>query len=137
MNNYSITTRRIRTTMCKNKTGTESSMTQMLMTTESTMPQRTSPLALHCTTERAHVVLFLAHFITLTLAQVRALSVLHSWSSSWPSMWLLSLRLDFLLLPLHLPPVCLPSPSSTSATSTSRSSTRRSWKTCATPPTTA
>ena len=25
-------------------------------------------------------------------------------------MWLLSLRLDFLLLPLHLPPVCLPLP---------------------------
>ena len=23
-------------------------------------------------------------------------------------MWLLSLRLDFLLIPLHLPPVCLP-----------------------------
>ena len=34
------------------------------------MPQRTSPLAYHCTTERAHVVLFLALFITLTLAQV-------------------------------------------------------------------
>ena len=68
--NYSITTRRIRTTTWKNKTGTESSRTQMLMTTERTMPQRTSPLAWHCTPERAHVVLFLAHFITLTLAQV-------------------------------------------------------------------
>ena len=52
------------------KTGTESSMTQMLMTTETTMPQRTSPLAKHCTTERAHVVLFLAQNNTLTLAQV-------------------------------------------------------------------
>ena len=58
--NYSITTRRIRT---------ESAMTQMLMTTETTMPQRTSPLdsalhrlTAHCTTERAHVVLFLAQF---------------------------------------------------------------------------
>ena len=72
------------------------------------MPQRTSPLAQHCTTERAHVVLFFAHFITLTLAQVRALSALHSRPSSWPSMWLLSLRLDFFLLLLRFPPVCLP-----------------------------
>ena len=45
MNNYSITTKRIRTTMWKNKTETESSMTQMLMTTKRTMRQRTSPLA--------------------------------------------------------------------------------------------
>ena len=28
--------------------------------------------------------------------------------SSWPSMWLLSLHLDFLLVPLHFPPVCCP-----------------------------
>ena len=49
-------------------------MKQMLMTTELTTLHRTSPLAWHCTIstltyssiERAHVVLFLAHFITLT-----------------------------------------------------------------------
>ena len=34
----------------------------------------------------------------------------HSRPSPWSSMWLLSLRLDFLLLPLHLPPVYLPFP---------------------------
>ena len=68
------------------------------------------------------------------LAHVRALSALHSRASSWPSMWLLSLRLDFLLF-ISSPSSCLSSssPSSTSATSSSRSSTRRSWKTCATP----
>ena len=60
--------------MWKNKTGTESSMTQMLMTTERTMPQRTSPLAWHCTTERAHVILFLAHFITLTFGSSSSLA---------------------------------------------------------------
>ena len=65
----------IRTTTWK--TGTDSSMTQMLLTTERTMPQRTSPLAQHSTTERAHVVLFLTHFITLTLAQEWVLPALH------------------------------------------------------------
>ena len=69
---YSITTRSFRTIMWK--IGTESSMTQMLMTTETTMPQRTSPFALHCTTERAHVVLFLAHFITLTFGSSSSLA---------------------------------------------------------------
>ena len=58
----------------------------------------------------AHSLVPCAHFITLTLAQVRALSALHSRPSSWPSMWLLSLRLDFFLLSLRCPPVCLPLP---------------------------
>ena len=88
------------------------------MTTRMTSTHCTSTIAWRftpCTfpsssTERANVVLFLAHFITLTLAQVRALSALHSRPSSWPSMWLLSLRLDFLLLPLRFPPVLLPLP---------------------------
>ena len=56
----------------------------------------------------AHNLVPCARSFTLTLAQVRALAALHSRPSSWPSMWLLSLRLDFLLLPLRLPPVCLP-----------------------------
>ena len=88
----------------------EISMTQMPMTTEMTTLHRTSPLVWHCTlstltntsTESEHherAVLFHVHISsTLTLAQVRALSALHSPPSSRPSMWLLSLRLDFLLL---------------------------------------
>ena len=60
-------------------------------------------------TERAHVVLFLAHFITLTLAQVRALPALHSWSSTChPCVRPLHLELHFLLP--SLPLVCLPLP---------------------------
>ena len=133
MNNYSITTRRIRTTMWKIKTGTESSMTQMLMTTEMTTLHRTSPLAWHCTTERAHVVLFLAHFITLTLAEV--LPALHIHLHAIHGCLSLTRPTP---LSTSQPSSCLSSssPSSTSATSSSRSSTRRSWKTCATPPTT-
>ena len=88
------------------------------MTTLTTGRHSTSTIAWRFTTctftnsstERAHVVLFLAPFVTLTLAQVGALSALHSRPSSWPSMWLLSLRLDFLLLPLRLPPVLFPLP---------------------------
>ena len=88
------------------------------MTTLTTGRHSTSTIAWRFTTctftnsstERAHVVLFLAPFVTLTLAQVRALSALHSRPSSWPSMWLLSLRLDFLLLPLRFPPVLFPLP---------------------------
>ena len=79
--------------------------------TTSTIAWRfTTCTSTNSSTERAHVVLFLAHFITLTLAQVRALPALHSRPSPWSSMWLLSLRLDFLFLPLRLPPVCLPLP---------------------------
>ena len=60
-------------------------------------------------TERAHVVLFLAHFITLTLAQVRALSALHSWSSTChPYVRPLHLELHSLLP--SFPPVLLPLP---------------------------
>ena len=75
---------------------------------------------------------FLAHFITLTLAQVE--SCPHFTSISTPFM-VVSLWLDLLhSLLLSLPPASLPlPPASTSATSSSRSSTRRSWKTCATP----
>ena len=116
MNWYSITTRRIRTTKCTPTSGTKSTTMWTPMTTLTTGRHSTSTIAWRFTTctstksstELAHVVLFLAHFITLTLAQVRALSALHSRPSSWPSMWLLSLRLDFLLLPLRLPPVLLP-----------------------------
>ena len=56
------------------------------MTTLTTGRHSTSTIAWRFTTctstnsstERAHVVLFLAHFITLTLAQVLHLSALHS-----------------------------------------------------------
>ena len=108
--NYSTTTRRNRTTTWKHKTQTEGSMTQMLMATERTMPQRTSPLAWHCTTERAPVVLFLAHFITLTLAQVE--SCPHFTSISMPYTWVVvSLWLNLLhSLLSSIPPVCLPFP---------------------------
>ena len=92
----------------KVETVRESSITQMLMTTERTMPQRTSPLASHCTTERAHVVLFLAHFITLTLAQVE--SCPHFTSIFTPYM-VVSLWLHLLhSLLSSLLPVCFPLP---------------------------
>ena len=123
MNWYSITTRRIRTTMWKRKIV---QVDRKLNETDAnddgdddTTPHFTACVALHIehTHEYIHweraswarTVLFLVCTSSiLTLAQVRALSALHSRPSSWPSMWLLSLRLDFLLLPLRLPPVCLP-----------------------------
>ena len=80
---------------------------------------------MHC----AHVVTVLAHFITLTLAQVESCTFhihLHAIHGC------LSLTRPT-PLSTSQPSSCLSSssPSSTSATSSSRSSTRRSWKTCA------
>ena len=115
------------------------------MTTLTTGRHSTSTIAWRFTTctstksstELAHVVLFLAHFITLTLAQVRALSALHSRPSSWPFMWLLSLRLDFLFLPLRLPPVLLPLPLLPPHRRAAAGAQQEDHgKTCATPPTT-
>ena len=81
----------------------------------------------------ARIVLFLAHFIALTLTQTRALSALHSWSSTCHP-WERPLHLELhSLLPSFSSCLSSTSPSSTSVTSSSRSSTRRSWKTCATP----
>ena len=118
MNWYSITTRRIRTTKWTTRSGTESTMRQMPMTTEMTTLHRTSPLAWHCTlstltstsTESAHHERAQSCSL-LTLAQVRALSALHSRPSSWPSTWAFSLHVDLLrsLLP-SFPPVLLPLP---------------------------
>ena len=118
-------------------------MRQMPMTTEMTTLHRTSPLAWHCTlstltstsTESAHQeraqTCSLCTFITLTLAQVRALSAPH------PHVIHVSVvsLTRHTLLSTSQPSSCLSSSSlsSTSATSSSRSSTRRSWKTCATP----
>ena len=78
------------------------------MTTLTTGQKSTSMIAWRFTTctstnsstERAHVVLFLAHFITLTLAQVRALSALHS------IIMVIHVALQSLLL--SFPPVLLP-----------------------------
>ena len=68
------------------------------------------------------------------MAQVRAVSALHSRPSSWIHVVVVSSTSLSPFLSLRLPPVLLPLlPSSTSATSSSWSSTRRSWKTCATP----
>ena len=122
--------------------GTKSTTMWTPMTTLTTGRHSTSTITWRftiCTstnssTERAHVVLFLAHFITLTLAQEWVLSAPSLHPSAWPSTWAFSLHVG----PLHStsqPSSCSfsSSPSSTSATSSSRSSTRRSWKTCATP----
>ena len=55
----------------------------------------------------ARIVLFLAHFIALTLAQTRALSALHSWSSTCHP-WERPLHLELHSLLPSFPPVCLP-----------------------------
>ena len=132
MNWYSIITRWIRTTMWKSKI--------VLVNDDGdddATPHFTACVALHIEHTHKYIhwervswartVLFLAYFITLTLA------ALHSRRSTWSSIWTLSLRFDFLFLPLRFPPVCpSSSPPSFSATSSSRSS-RRLWKICATP----
>ena len=87
--------------------------------------------------ERTHVFLFLAHFITLTLAQVRALAALHPRPSSWPSLWLLSLRLDFLFSTLLRPADCLPLPLLPPQRRAVAGALQEGHgKTCASPPTT-
>ena len=63
------------------------------------------------TTERAHVVLFLAHFIHthMWLKNESCPLHLHSHPSSWPSTWTFSLHVDPLhSLPLSVLPVLLP-----------------------------
>ena len=115
MNWYSITTRRIRTTKCTTTSGTKSMTMWTPMTTFKTGRHSRSTIAwcfTTCTstnssTERAHVVLFLAHFITLTFGSSSSL-VRTFTPSPWSSMWL-SLHVDPLrfLLP-SFPPVCLP-----------------------------
>ena len=110
MNCYSTTSKENWDVKKNCTSGTESSMRQMPL-------HRTSPLAWHCTlstltstfTECAHArIVSHAAYISsiLTLAQVRALSALHSRPSSWPS----SLHVDLLSLLLSLPPVLLPLP---------------------------
>ena len=98
MNWYSITGRKIGTTRTTTS-GTESTKTWTPMTTLTTGPQSKSTTAWRFTTctstnsstERAHVVLFLAHFITLTLAQVWVLHLSHPspcHTREWLSLWL-------------------------------------------------
>ena len=56
----------------------------------------------------AHSLVLCAHFITLTFDSSSSLFRTPLTTIIMTSMWLLSLRHDFLLLSLRLPPVCLP-----------------------------
>ena len=108
------------------KTGTEISMAQMLMTTERTMPQRTSPLAWHCCSMHISSHSHRLKFFAACHTHLHAIHVSGCLSSHWTPLSTSQLS------------SCLSSSSlsSTSATSSSRSTKRRSWKACATPPTT-
>ena len=114
------TTRRIRTTMWKskivqvNRKPNETSANDY--GDDGATPHFTACVALHIehTHEYIHweraswartVLFFVYTSSILTLAQVRAFSALHSRPSSSLSMWLLSLLLDFLFLPLRFPRV--------------------------------
>ena len=104
MNWYSITTKRIRTTKCTTTSVTKS--TTLWHSTSTITWHFTTCTFTNSSTERAHVVLFFAHFITLTFGS--SSSFVHT-PSSRSSMWmslhleLHSLLQSFLLVLLLLP----------------------------------